>query len=111
MQFTVDRLNVLLTKHGLPEFSYSPQCPHEYHEWAGAHWSKPNAHVALNRLDGHRKIVTTGQVGARIRTHEKYGSSNISHDYCTERFYHWLGYDACCQCGCGEHKRAGVSFA
>jgi hypothetical protein len=71
---------------------------------------------------GRSGVVAVNPIGARLALHEQFlaQGGNASAPYRIKqaeteawlasarsrpRYYHWLGYDACCACGCGEHRR------
>jgi hypothetical protein len=100
--FTIDRINNIRRNFGLEEVILEN--------------ITGGVHERLNELDCHAGIDTSGgikpaplgisgvvpvnYVGARLALHERRFAPAIR-----SRFYHWLGYDACCRCGCGEHRR------
>lgn len=56
---------------------------------------------------GRNGVVAVNYIGARLALHEQHVTNNTwdEMDRAPEKHFHWLGHDACCQCGCGEHRR------
>lgn len=54
---------------------------------------------------GRSGLAAVNYVGARLALHEQSDFIVWRKEEELRRFYHWLGYDACCSCGCGEHRR------
>lgn len=54
---------------------------------------------------GRKGVIAVNPIGARLALHEQAGLTVWRLGEEPRRFYHWLGYDACCSCGCGEHRR------
>lgn len=128
--FTIDRIDALSRKYGCM-INCSGGCPicapdeHSLHnvmnafdEAAGIDTS---GGLKLAPM-GRRGVVGVNPIGARLALHEDFlaRGGNEAAPYREKqrkteawlaqhreqpRYYHWLGYDACCRCGCEEHRR------
>lgn len=70
---------------------------------------------------GRLGVIGWNPIGARLALHEEFlargGNEGAPYRIKQEKtrawlaevhrsqYYHWLGHDACCSCGCGEHRR------
>lgn len=54
---------------------------------------------------GRTGVVAVNPIGARVALHEQAGLTVWREGERPRRYYyHWLGHDACCSCGCGEQQ-------
>lgn len=104
----LDRLNTLLQKCGL-----DPAISGEIHETIDV----LDAMTSFDTTGGLRKDTLgprnpVNPVGKRLSLHE--GRMSYFSHACIfkktpikkkNKFFFWIGHEACCPCGCGEHRR------
>lgn len=99
-QHTLNRLASLLQKHHLGIHDIIDLIDH-----AAKYDTKWEEYIPYSYGTATRKRT----VGARLALHEDKLNSRLGISAPDEppkrQHYHWLGADACCQCGCGEHRR------
>lgn len=111
--FTNDRLDVLANSYGLmrtvPLVNAYASGLHSvldlFDKTAGINTSGGTQPAPLGRTG----LVAVNPIGARLALHEQRLAHRIwdQMDSAPQKYFHWLGGDACCSCGCGEHRRTG----
>jgi hypothetical protein len=103
----IERLNVLFQWHGLP-----PITPESIFGKFHEHLDELDRYSGIDTSGGIRKaplgrsgVTPINPVGARLALLEERTARFSPLPAPRTGYYHWLGHDACCACGCGEHRR------